>query len=119
MAEVTLKDSKTNRDCVKVWEYISGGVFVRDLKEAVYGGKLDNFGSNLVYCIHKLHKLECIELHNSRGADGKFSTTLITQNKKPVIEVKLCSRCQKIAPNKSHNAKYKDICHECTKGMKR
>lgn len=118
MAEVTLKDSKTNRDCIKIWNYIGEGVMLRDLHEAVYGNKisdLDNFSSNLVYCIHKLHKLGCIEAHVNRDADGRFGATVITKLKEPVIEIKLCSRCQKIAPNKSHNAKYKDICHECTK----
>lgn len=85
MAEITLKNTSNSRDCIKIWELIGEGVMLRDLQEAIHGGKIDNFTSNLVYCIHKLHQLECIELHTSRNSNGKFGTTLITQLNKPII----------------------------------
>lgn len=119
MAEIILKDTRTNRDCIKIWELINDGVLLRDLQEAIYGdgGRIENFQSNLTYCIHKLHQLTCIELHTSRNTDGKFGATLITQSNKPIIKKNLCSQCQKIAPQKSHNSKYKDICTICTKEL--
>lgn len=117
MAEINLKDTNNSRDCIIVWELIGEGALLRDLQEAIYGGRIQNFKSNLTYCIHKLHQLTCIELHTGRNTDGKFGTTLITQLNKPIIKQNLCSQCQKTAPQKSHNSKYKDICIICTKDI--
>jgi hypothetical protein len=124
--------SKNNLDCIELWEYINskGGVLYEEL-ESVFNNERwkqerkrhGSFCSNLVYCIRKLKEKGALEVVANRESGGRFDYSMISSLKMPVIkrealkepDLPKCVDCSREFKRKRPDAKYKDLCHDCTK----
>lgn len=123
--DIKLKNNKTNRTCVLIWNYLKINPTSTNSETEHYLDKTMDNHCTLKHCLKKLTELGCLRIVRQEKSGREFTYSTKEFLLEPVIDMDimnyssntsslLCVKCGNLV-YKSVNSKINDLCLDCTR----